>query len=161
MVYNRSLIAKLAKFRTLKLALMIQSIVTTLSIIYIMIQTDSLDRVGRLEIVTNRCQGCCKIENYSILAISRETQIADKLHKLSRALRQYEIPDNIMNILHEAERTIENLESELEKYRTFRLSRLKELEGNFIEEDISQDEELVPKTKPTWKKKVIKVLKCS
>ena len=120
-----------------------------------MFQTSSLDDAARLEIELRdrRCRGCCIIQNDTMLSISSEPRLSEKLHKFSRAIRKYDIPVSVMKILHDAEHTIEKFENELKKYKDGKLERLSSLQGLLIEEDIKIDEELQPKAKPKWQPK--------
>ena len=118
-------------------------------------QTSTLDDAARLEIELRdrRCHGCCIIQNDTMLAISNEPRLSEKLHKFSRAIRNYDIPVNVMNILHDAEHKIEQFETELKKFKAGKLDRLNDLQQILIEEDVRFDEELIPKAKPKWKLK--------
>jgi hypothetical protein len=66
------------------------------------------------------CQGCCMMKRESLDAITSEPQLSEKLHKISRAIRNYEIPDYILKILHEGERKLEEFENELERLKQVR-----------------------------------------
>ena len=122
-----------------------------------MFQTSVLDETARLEIELRggRCHGCCVMENDALRAISDEPRIAEKLHKFSRAIRKYDIPRDIMNILHDAEHKIEEFEKQIRKYEEVKMKRLYDLQGVFIEEDIAIDQELIPNTKPKWQPKFV------
>ena len=50
-------------------------------------------------------------------AITSETQLSEKLHKISRAIRNYEIPEYILKILHDGERKLEEFENELTRLK--------------------------------------------
>lgn len=114
-----------------------------------------LDETAHLEIELpgERCHGCCVVQNDSLRAISDEPRIAEKLHKFSRAIRKYDIPRDVMDMLHDAEHTIEQFEKQIMKFEEHKTKRLYELQGVFIEEDIAADQELIPNTKPKWQPK--------
>lgn len=57
------------------------------------------------------------MEKESVEAITSESQLSEKIHKISRAIRNYEIPDYILNILHDGERKIEEYEAELKRIK--------------------------------------------
>ena len=150
---QRSILNKIIRIRNIKVALLVQSIVTTCAVVCMMFQTSTLDDAARLEIELRdrRCHGCCIIQNDTMLAISNEPRLSEKLHKFSRAIRNYDIPVNVMNILHDAEHKIEQFEIELKKFKAGKLDRLNDLQQILIEKDIRIDEELVPMAKPKWK----------
>lgn len=50
-------------------------------------------------------------------AIINEPQLSEKLHKISRAIRSYEIPEYILKILHDGERKLEEFENELARFK--------------------------------------------
>ncbi len=156
-LFFRSILSKIIRIRNIKAALLVQSIVTTCAVIYLMFQTSTLDDAARLEIELRdgRCHGCCVIQNDTMRAIWNEPSLSEKLHKFSRAIRKYDIPVEVVNILHDAEHKIEQFEKELNKYKEAKLERLSDLQGILIEEDIGADQELVPQTKPKWQKKPI------
>jgi hypothetical protein len=146
----RSVLNKIIRIRNIKIALMVQSIVTTCAVIYMMFQTSTLDDRLEIELMDGPCHGCCSMKNDTVYAISNEPRLSEKLHKFSRAIRKYGIPKDVMKILHDAEHKIEQFESELRKYETVKLDRVDELKRTVIEEDIATDQELVPKSKPRW-----------
>ena len=149
---QRSILTKIIRVRNIKVALLVQSIVTTCAVLYMMFQTSTLDDAARLEIELRdrQCHGCCIIQNDTMQAISNEPRLSEKLHKFSRAIRNYDIPVNVMKILHDAEHKIEQFEIELKKFKAGKLDRLDDLQQILIEEDIGIDEQLVPKAKPKW-----------
>ena len=120
-----------------------------------MFQTSTLEDEARweIEVRDTRCHGCCAMQNGSILAITNEPNLSEKLHKFSRALRTYDIPGEILKILHDAERKIEEFETELKKYKEASTDRMNRLQQNFVEEDIHANQELLPQTKPKWQPK--------
>ncbi|CAB4012077.1 Hypothetical predicted protein [Paramuricea clavata] len=154
MYSQREIINKLIKTRNIKIVLILQSFITTIAIIYMMIQTSNLDQISILEERANAgCQGCCTMRRESLDAITSEPQLSEKLHKISRAIRNYEIPDYILKILHEGERKLEEFENELERLKQIDLNRLSKLQEFFIEEDTTTDQDLIPKSKPKWNQK--------
>ncbi|XP_028403468.1 uncharacterized protein LOC114526150 [Dendronephthya gigantea] len=157
MYSRRSVLNKIIRIRNIKIALMVQSFVTTCAVIFMMFQTSTLEDYARWEIevkdMRERCHGCCVMKNDSMLAITSEPSLSEKLHKFSRALRTYDVPKELLQILHDAERQIEKFEREM-KYKEENTDRVNQLQQNFIEEDIYADQELLPKTKPTWKPKL-------
>lgn len=136
---------------------MIQSIVTTFAIVFMMFQTSFLDQVSRweMDLTEERCRGCCTLRNDSLISIINEPYLSEKLHKFSRAVRKYDIPEEIVNILHEAEHKIEEFEKELKEFKQEKVSRISQLQETLIEEDI-KDQELIPKGKPKWQKPTTK-----
>ena len=88
--------------------------------------------------------------NASIQSIVSERHISEKLHKFSRAIRKYDIPAEIMNILHDAEHKIEQFERDLKQFKELKDSRVTQLREKFIEEDEIKEQDLVPKAKPKW-----------
>lgn len=121
---------------------------------YIMYSSSYLDQTTKWEISLSdtRCKGCCVIHNSSINAIATERHISEKLHKFSRAIRQYEIPVDIMNVLHEAEHLIEQFERDLKEFRQLKENRKTLLEEKYIEQDIVAAQDLVPKSRPRGKR---------
>ena len=91
------------------------------------------------------------MHNSSIQSIVNERQISEKLHKFSRAIRQYDIPIEIMNVLHEAEHLIEQFERDLKQLKLLKDSRMNQLQNKFIEEDVGK-QDLVPQARPKWDK---------
>ncbi|XP_046853463.1 uncharacterized protein LOC124446660 isoform X2 [Xenia sp. Carnegie-2017] len=149
-----SFIAKLISVRSLKIALVVQSFITTIAILYIMYTTHVyLNQNSKLEIsfTDKQCQGCCSMPNSSIHSIVNEKRISEKLHKFSRAIRKYEIPVQVMNILHDAEHLIEKLEADVKQYKDSKENRLTALKNSLLEEDVLQDKDLIPKAKPKSK----------
>ena len=67
-----------------------------------------------------QCRGCCTLRRESLEAITSETQLSEKLHKLSRAIRIYEIPEYVLKILHDGERKLEEFENELKRLKQVR-----------------------------------------
>lgn len=63
------------------------------------------------------CRGCCTLRKESLEAITSETQLSEKLHKLSRAIRHFEIPEYLLKILHDGERKLEEFENELKRLK--------------------------------------------
>lgn len=82
-------------------------------------------------------------------AILEEVDLSAKLHKFSRAIRKFDIPYDVINILHDAEKRINQFEDDLGRHLRGK-SRQQNLQQTFIEDDIAYDEELVPKAKPKW-----------
>ena len=151
---------KFIRIQSIKIALLVQSVVTTCAVIYMMFQTSALDDSAMLEIQFHdkRCRGCCVVQNETMRAISNEPRLSEKLHKFSRAIRNYEIPKDVMKILHDAERAIEQFERELKKYKEHKLDRWAELHKQLIEEETG--DVFVSKSKPKWQappKPVLKV----
>ena len=93
------------------------------------------------------------MQNSSIKSIVNERHISEKLHKFSRAIRQYDIPPEIMNVLHEAEHLIEQFERDLKQFNELKVNRMTQLQKRFIEEDVGKQQDLVPKAKPKMPKK--------
>jgi hypothetical protein len=53
----------------------------------------------------------------NIEAITSEPQLSEKLHKISRAIRNYQIPEYILRILHDSEKKLEEFENELRRLK--------------------------------------------
>ena len=87
----------------------------------------------------------------NVQAITSEPQLSEKLHKISRAIRNYEIPEYILKILHDGEKKLEEFESELRRLKQIDLNRVSKLHKFFIEEDTTTDKDFIPKSKPKWK----------
>ena len=152
-LYFRSFLTKLIRVRYLKIALVLQSVITTVAVIYMMYSASNLDQTSTWEIFGDKkCQGCCGMHNSSIQSIVNERHISEKLHKFSRAIRQYDIPVQIMNVLHEAEHLIEQFERDLKQFNHLKDSRMTQLQEKLIEEDVGKAQDLVPKAKPKWNK---------
>ena len=154
MLQKRSCLTKLIRVRHIKIALVLQSFITTIAVVFIMYSASNLDQTSKWEIslTDQRCHGCCVMHNSSIQSIVNEQQISEKLHKFSRAIRQYEIPVEIMNVLHEAEHLIEQFERDLKQFKFLKDNRMIQLQEKFIEEDVGK-QDLVPQAKPKWNKK--------
>jgi hypothetical protein len=118
-----------------------------------MYSASNLEQTSKWEIsfTSERCHGCCVMHNSSIQSIVNERQISEKLHKFSRAIRQYDIPIEIMNVLHEAEHLIEQFERDLKQLKLLKDSRMNQLQNKFIEEDVGK-QDLVPQARPKWDK---------
>ena len=157
--FRSCLITRLIRVRHIKIALVLQSFITTVAVIYIMYSASNLDQPSKWEIsfTDKRCQGCCVMHNSSIQAIVGERHISEKLHKFSRAIRQYDIPVEIMNVLHEAEHLIEQFERDLKQYNKLKDSRMTQLQEKLIEEDVLKEQDLVPKAKPKWNRQQNKI----
>lgn len=136
------------------MALLLQSVITTIAVISIMYGTSNLDQTPskwEITFADQRCQGCCVMPNSSIESIVNERHISEKLHKFSRAIRQYDIPAEITNVLHEAEHLIEQFERDLKQFNKLKDSRMTELQEKYIEEDVLKGQ--VPIAKPKGKQK--------
>ncbi|XP_028401926.1 uncharacterized protein LOC114524901 [Dendronephthya gigantea] len=154
MFQKRKLLTKLIRVRHIKILLVFQSVITTFAVMYIMYTSSYLDQTSKWEIslTDTRCQGCCVMHNSSINAIVAERHISEKLHKFSRAIRQYEIPPDIMNVLHEAEHLIEQFERDLKEFRQLKENRKTLLKEKYIEQDVAAAQDLVPKARPKGNK---------
>ena len=132
---------------------MIQSIVSTVALLFMMFQTTLLDQASRweMDLTEERCRGCCAMHNESLISIMNEPYLSGKLHKFSRAVRKYDIPEEILNILHVAEHKIQEFENELQQFKKAKFDRISQLQDTLIEEDVN-GEDLKPKGKPKWKK---------
>lgn len=148
----RSFLTKIIRIRNIKIALLLQSVITTIAVISIMYDASNLDQTPKWEIsfTGQRCQGCCVMPNSSIQSIVNERHMSEKLHKFSRAIRQFDIPAPIMNVLHEAEHLIEQFERDLKQFNNLKNNRMIQLQEKYIEEDLLKGQ--VPNAKPKWKK---------